>query len=87
MICGLCGRIARNLHNALEFLSFLCWGRPLKYNINGLIIGANFASFTGCVGELRGICIIRWNFAKVQNGIAKFCLKNFVVNLKMDVYG
>ena len=39
------------------------------------INGANFASFAGFVGDLRGICIIRWKFCqKVKCKFGKFCL-------------
>ena len=31
VICGLCGQTARNLHDPLEFLKVLCWGRCLKH--------------------------------------------------------
>ena len=42
---------------------------------NRLTNGVNFTWFADYVGKLRGICIICWNFAKVQNGIEKFCCK------------
>ena len=63
-------RTARNLRNSLEFPSVLCRGRPLKHNINRLIIGVNFAQFAEYVGELSEFCLIC-----VHNGNEKFCCK------------
>ena len=81
VVCGLCGWTAWNLRSSLEFLRVLCRGRPLKHNINRLIIGANFAQIAEYVGELSEFCLICLNFAKVQNGNEKFCCK-----FKMNVY-
>ena len=46
--------------------------------------GANFASFTEYVGELRGICVIRWNFFAKRQGVN---LKILFVILEANVYG
>ena len=62
VIRGLCGRIAWNLRNSLEFLRVLCRGRPLKHNVNRSTIDVNFASFVEYVGEWSEFCLIRSNF-------------------------
>ena len=37
------------------------------------------------MGELSEFCLIHWKFAKVQNGIEKFCLKkNFVSKFRNE---
>ena len=72
VIHGLCGRIAQNLHNSLEFLRVLCRRRCLKHNRNRLIIGANFVQFAEYISELSGFCLICLNFARKTNFLKNF---------------
>ena len=74
VVRGLCGRTARNLRNSLEFCRVLCRGRCLKHDVKC----ANFAEFADCEGELRRICVIRWNLTGEDN------FENFVCNLKSE---
>ena len=66
VIRGLCGQTVRNLHDPLEFLKVLCWGRCLKH-----------AEY---IGELSGFCFNLFEFCPKDPILSNFVVKILEAN-------